>query len=174
MLIVRLYRDHADIVFIRNYRHCSTSSPLIERSCPLPIRQPLYLSNLFAHHEHHPSGDLPLSLRAFLSSGLFFYYFLFPYTTGLIISRLVGLISWHPIAERRLDSPRIRARGSSTSTDSEAPFISQTAPGMRFQLRAESRLSTYSRYKFPSVVYSSPIVSSTPANPRTSEFPDFS
>lgn len=45
---------------------------------------------------------------------------------------------------------------------------------MRFQLRAESRLSTYSRYKFPSVVYSSPIVSSTPASTRTSEFLDFS
>lgn len=123
MLIVRLYRDNVDIVFIRNYRHYNVSSALIEHSSPSPYPcHLLYLSNLFAHHEHHPSDDIPLSPCAPLSRRNFFY-FLFPYTTGLVISRLVNLLAPDRRAVIRL-CIRIRACGIS-------PLIPKCLPSLR-------------------------------------------
>lgn len=104
---------HGDVVFIRNYWRYNATSP-VNRNIPWR-RQLLYLPNLFAHHEHHPSERVPrpsrsalLSLALSLSPRVSFYS-LFP-PPRQVLYRLVGLISWHPIAQRRLASPRIRAR----------------------------------------------------------------
>lgn len=110
MLIVQLYRGDADIVFIRNYRYYNVSSRLIEHSSalsrPLFPHRPLYLSNLFAHHEHHPSENLllSLSLSMLFSRWGFFLFSLLLHDWSYNMERLVELISRHPIVERRLDS----------------------------------------------------------------------
>lgn len=84
---------HDDVVSIRNYRRCDASSP-VNRNIPRR-RRLLYLPNLFAHHEHHPSERVP-SPPPVPSRGSF--YFLFPLRTVLYIyiDGLVGLISLAP------------------------------------------------------------------------------
>lgn len=159
MLIVQLYRGNADIVFIRNYRYYNVSSRLIEHSSPPPrplhlLLHPLYLSNLFAHHEHHPSeGRLPSSLCAPPSLGFFFLIFSSPlhdWSYNIETGR-ANLLAPDRRTVIRL-CIRIRAYGSLPSTNSEVPSVSRTAPGMRFH----SEPSRYSRYEFPSVIRSLP------------------